>query len=388
MSASILTRINRWRQLHSANDSLFEREVETQKAFLDWLPQPKDDIERSYLQYRCQEEYPAAGWKLFVKNACARGLVWSLLLRTVPAKKKNRPEGQPEAAFVRTGVTQAIIPRSVQQSFRISEFSYIGSRRLTEEERTFFKENVWKRYRRQGYFCLKLLLRMEMYSYVLSQGTFQAIITHGEYSYTSSFLTAYCHFLGVEHINVMHGDKLFDITDSFFHFDRCYVWDDHFVRLFTQLRAEPTQFRVELPPAMQPWSERSVEKAVDYTYYLQTETSQMLEKIADNLRLLQARGAVVAVRPHPRYSDKKTVQQMFSDFLIELNDEIDIESSILRTRHVIGRYSTVLCQAHINGVPIVIDDLTEPTLLSQLTERQFWGLSMPHTLLSEHTTEK
>lgn len=96
-------------------------------------------------------------------------------------------------------------------------------------------------------------------------------------------------------------------------------------------------------------------------------------------------GAKVAVRPHPLYSDMEIVRRLFPDFEIEANTEIGIETSILRTRHVVGLYSTVLYQAHINHVPVVVDDLTDPERFTQLAELKYMMLSLHHTLLSEIT---
>ena len=76
-------------------------------------------------------------------------------------------------------------------------------------------------------------------------------------------------------------------------------------------------------------------------------------------------------------------RRLFSEYEIETSAEIGIETSILRSRHVIGLYSTVLYQAHINHVPVVIDDLTDPERFSQLAELKYMMLSLPHTLLSE-----
>ena len=109
----------------------------------------------------------------------------------------------------------------------------------------------------------------------------------------------------------------------------------------------------------------------------------MLEKITESLQTLRKRGAVVAVRPHPVYSDMDAVRRLFSDFEIEEKNTVSVETSILRTRHVISRHSTVLFQAHINHVPIVIDDITDPRQHQQLRDLKFWGFSLPHTLLSE-----
>lgn len=388
MAASFFSKVNRLRQLHASSHEQFPDESAVQNKYLNSIKEPQDDIERSYFQYLCQEGFPVKSRWLPLKRWLSGLLVRGLLLRTGPERTGSaQGSGQPVAAFIHAGVTHSIIPASVQEEFRIQDFPYFGKRRLTRRDRQFFRQTVWKRYRHAGDFCLKLLLRMEMYSYVLSQGAFQAVITHSEYSYTSSFLTAYCRHLGVEHINVMHGDKFYYIRDSFFHFDRCYIWDEFYRKLFCALRAEPAQFRVELPPAMQPWERSDVPPAVDFTYYLQEESAPGLYRhIAECLRALQKRGAVVAVRPHPRYTPPEA-RECFRDFLWE-DPSIGIEQSILRTGCAVSLYSTVLLQAYVNGVEVVIDDLTAPERFAQLQTLHYIMLDKPHRLLSELVHEE
>ena len=48
----------------------------------------------------------------------------------------------------------------------------------------------------------------------------------------------------------------------------------------------------------------------------------------------------------------------------------------------IGLYSTVLYQAYINHVPVVIDDLTAPERFAQLKSLCYIMLDKPHGLLS------
>lgn len=62
----------------------------------------------------------------------------------------------------------------------------------------------------------------------------KAIVVHNEYSFTSSILTAYCETRNVLHINVMHGEKMYYIRDSYFRYDRCYVWDAYYRDLLSQ----------------------------------------------------------------------------------------------------------------------------------------------------------
>ena len=367
-------------RLNGDRNTLFDVPMARQKAILEGLPEPKDLLKRAYAQYRCQMmlERPIlrAGYQL------AAMLLLPVYRRQLLRRPASRKEETADAVFA-FGGPDTILPCSLWQEYpgirQVRDFQ--NALFLTREDCSFLRE-LARRYPTAFYFRFKCMAKLAMYRSLYETYRPKAIIVSEEYSYTSSFLTEYCHRLGVEHINVMHGDKLYDIHDTFFCFDRCYIWDQFYRDLFCELRAEPTQFRMEMPPSMQPWDAQDVEKAVDYTYYLQAETSQMLEKIAKSLQTLQKSGAVVAVRPHPLYSDMETVRRLFSDFEIEETAEVGIETSILRTRHVIGLYSTVLYQAHINHVPVVIDDLTAPERFAQLKSLRYIMLDKPHGLLS------
>ena len=367
-------------RLNGDRNTLFDVPMARQKAILEGLPEPKDLLKRAYAQYRCQMmlERPIlrAGYQL------AAMLLLPVYRRQLLRRPASRKEETADAVFA-FGGPDTILPCSLRQEYpgirQVRDFQ--NALFLTREDCSFLRE-LARRYPTAFYFRFKCMAKLAMYRSLYETYRPKAIIVSEEYSYTSSFLTEYCHRLGVEHINVMHGDKLYDIHDTFFCFDRCYIWDQFYRDLFCELRAEPTQFRMEMPPSMQPWDAQDVEKAVDYTYYLQAETSQMLEKIAKSLQTLQKSGAVVAVRPPPLYSDMETVRRLFSDFEIEETAEVGIETSILRTRHVIGLYSTVLYQAHINHVPVVIDDLTAPERFAQLKSLRYIMLDKPHGLLS------
>ena len=367
-------------RLNGDRNTLFDVPMARQKAILEGLPEPKDLLKRAYAQYRCQMmlERPIlrAGYQL------AAMLLLPVYRRQLLRRPASRKEETADAVFA-FGGPDTILPCSLRQEYpgirQVRDFQ--NALFLTREDCSFLRE-LARRYPTAFYFRFKCMAKLAMYRSLYETYRPKAIIVSEEYSYTSSFLTEYCHRLGVEHINVMHGDKLYDIHDTFFCFDRCYIWDQFYRDLFCELRAEPTQFRMEMPPSMQPWDAQDVEKAVDYTYYLQAETSQMLEKIAKSLQTLQKSGAVVAVRPHPLYSDMETVRRLFSDFEIEETAEVGIETSILRTRHIIGLYSTVLYQAHINHVPVVIDDLTAPERFAQLKSLRYIMLDKPHGLLS------
>ena len=365
-------------------DDIFRVSVAEQKAFLEKQPEPKDDFERSYLQYRAQMFLLRKGMPLLL-NLAALPLLALYALR--PPKGGMQPLTAQTDAVLLFADSDSIVPASLRREFTISQCKDFQAHLLLTGDDFRFLRQLRRRYPFAFYFRLKCMLKVSMFRSVIDACQPKALICSEEYSFTSSVLTAYCQQMGVEHINIMHGEKLFYIRDSFFHFDRCYIWDEGYRKLFTALRADPTQFCVALPPDLQPWDATGIEKTVDYTYYLQAEDGETLKKIASALRTLREQGNVVAVRPHPLYSDLAQVRELFHGCLIEDKANTDIRTSILRTRHVISAYSTVLLQAYTNGVPIVIDDISNSGHFQHLRELQYQMLSVEHTLLSECTAE-
>ena len=65
-------------------------------------------------------------------------------------------------------------------------------------------------------FSLKVTIKVAGYSFMITKYQSKAIVVHNEYSFTSSILTAYCETRNVLHINVMHGEKMYYIRDSYF----------------------------------------------------------------------------------------------------------------------------------------------------------------------------
>ena len=366
-------------RLNSRRDPLFAVPVARQKAFLESLPEPKDLLERSYAQYRCQMmlERPI----LRVMYQLAAMLLLPVYRRQLLRRPPPRKEETADAVFLSED-SERLLPETLRSAFPVlcQAWGYQGSSLLRKEDLALLS-TLRRRYPTAFYFRFKCMAKLAMYRYQYELYHPKALIVDEEISYTTSFLTEYCHRLGVEHINVMHGEKLYYIRDSFFCFDRCYVWDECYRRLFFDLRAEPTQFRVEIPPSMQPWEKPSTPPEVDLTYYLQEEPTEQRMQIAAALHTLQARGMVIAVRPHPLYCDD-TLLEIFSGFALEMPGNCSIEQSILRTKCAVSLYSTVLLQASINGVAVVIDDLTAPERFAQLKSLRYIMLDKPHGLLS------
>ena len=366
-------------RLNGDRNPIFDVPVARQKAFLESLPEPEDLLERSYAQYRCQMmlERPI----LRVMYQAAAMLLLPIYQRHLLRRPVPRKEQAADAVFLSED-SKSLLPDSLRREFPTLCQAYDFERNIfLRKEDMALLSMLRRRYPTAFYFRFKCMAKLAMYRYQYELYHPKALICDEEISYTSSFLTEYCHRLSVEHINVMHGEKLYYIRDSFFCFDRCYVWDECYRRLFCDLRAEPMQFKVELPPSMLPWKKPSTPPEVDLTYYLQEEVVPgVYPRIAQALKTLQARGMVIAVRPHPIYTPPEAMRN-FQGFLLE-DRSISIEQSILRTKCAASLYSTVLLQALINGVPVVIDDLTAPERFAQLRSLRYIMLDKPHGLLS------
>ncbi|WP_332843459.1 hypothetical protein, partial [Paraclostridium bifermentans] len=213
-----------------------------------------------------------------------------------------------------------------------------------------------------------------------------AILVNSEYTFTSSILTLYCRSNNIEHINIMHGEKLFNIRDSFCEFDRFYIWDEYYKHLLTKLNMPEKQFIVSTPK-IKKYGINKKYNHLNVKYYLQLETDQELEKISSKLKELKVLGYNVFVRPHPRYSDLKKIESIFNGIKIE-NLDTSIEESIDSTNYVISKFSTVLYEAYLRNKNIVIDDISNEKLYEDLKNYEYIMISKEHTLLSDITNFK
>ena len=365
------------------NASVFDVPVGEQRSFLSRCPEPKDDLERSYQQYLCQDRLMKRGMP-FLMNCAAVPLLLLYPLKIQRGSGEKEACGKQDAVLIYAD-KPTIVPETLGAEFQILQVKNFQSHLLlTPEDRAYLRV-LRRRYPLAIFFRFKCMVKVAMYSHVIAHYAPKAVICSEEYSFTSSLLTDYCEKRGVEHINIMHGEKLYFIRDSFVHFHRFYVWDQHYEELFSDLRAEKSQFRIEVPPSLR--LSRTVEpeeKEVDYTYYLGNEDREQLEAILKNLTVLRERGARIAIRLHPLYFDhSQFLCEDHRGFLIERPSELPFEESLLRTGCVMGLFSTVLLQAVSNGIPIVIDDLSDSAQYEKLLELQFICLKKEHRTLSE-----
>ena len=381
MSAAILKKIAVI--IEKKENGLFSYPVEKQEKYIRRLNNPKDEFERSYFQYRCQMKLYRPILRVLL-NIAALPLSVVYLMKY----KRNRviSTDKHKCIFIKNGLPENIIPSSLKR--REGEIVAVEMVENTINKRDMlFLRTLFKRYPFSWMLWLKTIIKLSQYSAVIAKYSPDVLVSCDEFSFTSSIMTKYCRDNGIKRINVMHGEKLYFMRDTFVDYDEYYVWDQYYVDLLTALGAREGQFCVELPESMLIKKQEDVCVCYDYTYYLAAENKDTLRAISNIMRTLYDKGNRISVRPHPRYTDIRLVNEMFEFANIEDCKAVTIEQSLLQTGTAISLFSTVLNQAVNNSIPIIIDDLSNRKHFEKLRELKYVVLSKEHRLLSEVVEE-
>lgn len=371
---------NMLKRITGKKNYVFEIDPNIQKIYIDSLGKPKDHIERSFFQYKAQIYFN----NIFTNIILTLGSFFIAPLYIIKCllSKKIKQIEKKDAIFYRDGKPENILQNSLKIKYRKLEYNPEENNYLSIEDLKFIFKII-KRYPLSWYFIFKIIIKVSKYSYGIKRYSPKAIIVCSEYSFTSSVLTEYVNNFNIVHIDVMHGEKLFYIRDSFFKFNECYVWDRSYINIFRDLNCETNQFIIEIPNSLKFDVPANIEKKYDMTYYLAAEKRDELIKISNILKEFRNKNYKVSIRPHPRYSNIDLINELFDGFNIEDYNTISIESSLLRTKNAISLYSTVLNQAYYNGIKVVIDDITNKDYYKKLHKLRLSILEREHILLSE-----
>ena len=341
---------------------LFDVAIDEQKNFINKIPDPSNDIERSFAQYICQNYY-IAKWKVSLKNLISLFLIPLYLvyafLKTITKKKKI--EVNEDAIGTFKGMEE-IIPNVLNEEYSIRNIGLdIESDFALTKEDFVFLFSILRQSKCHFYFFLKICVILSRYRGLIREYNPKAIIVHNECSFCSSIMTLYCERHNILHINVMHGEKLLFMRDSFFRFHRCYVWNQYYVDLFLQLKTDKSQFIIYLSNSLQINIEKYENKNAfaDFKYYLGYCSDDRMKIIADALYLLKREGYSIRLRPHPRYTDLKVLKKYVENSDIEYPNDVNIMESISNLKYAVGSYSTVLSQAFFSGQKVIVDDVSD-----------------------------
>lgn len=352
------------KKIAQSSGGVFGTSVQMQAAYLEEVGEATDLLDRSYKQYKCQR------WLKKRSTNIITDLVSIPLILYYLFKKSEKVINKADSnVFLSFGIPDSIIPDAAKKEHgEILTVEHVGESIEREDRKIIY--NLIKQYLFSPEFVLKCLIKTRTYKWAILSYNPKAIFVSEEYSYTSSYLTYYCHRHNIKHICMMHGEKLYYIRDSFFEFDRFYIWDKYYADLFIKLKATPEQFEVAIPPAIRLVGDYSIN--TDYTYYLANEDTNAVEKIIDCLKQLKIQGKKVRVRPHPRYTSSKAIGCVKNNgILIEDLSKVSIEESLLTTKNAISLYSTVLNQAVFNNIGTVIDDVSDVEKYKKLRELMY-----------------
>lgn len=368
--------------LQRGDKSLFDVSITEQKAYMESLGYPKDDIDRGYKQYLCQNFF-APRYKIIIFNAIfvffPPLLLIAYLIKGFFVKSRNNIE-----AIASMKLSSGHFPTEIINNYKINDEIWGRGQSLKLDDLKFcFK--LLSKWIKSPYFVSKCIVYVAIYSDMIHKYGPKILLSHCEFSFSSSILTSYCEGKGIKHINTMHGEKLFYIRDSFFRFHQCYVWDNHYVNLFISMNAEPSQFRVFIPKSLRFDCSKYINKNIYafYKYYLQICNENELRQIIKLLRALESDTISFKLRPHPRYSDMTLLHTLIDDDHIEDPSKVGIEESISNSNYVIGSFTTVLSQAFYSGRTAVLDDVVFKDQYMQLSERQYFLTKKNVLLFSE-----
>lgn len=366
----------------SLRNPLFYYNIESQKKYIHKFKEPTNYIDRSFFQYKCQFKI------MYGRLAKIFSTIGSLFLIIYILLKQNckiETESVTEAIFIADGKPSDIVPLELKKRYTTFKvLDCLQESMLTKEDKEYIF-SIIKNYPFSYVFLLKVIIKLSEYSAIIRIYHPKAIIVCNEYSFTSSILTDYCHLFNVCHINVMHGEKLYYIRDSFFKYDECFIWEEHYKDLFISLRADVSQFKIAIPESLRFSHKMQKKDNYDFKYYLSNENKGELLKIKHSLNRLKEKNYRIKVRPHPRYTNVNLMKNILCEFDLEDNCTT-IEESLMETQNAIALYSTVLNQALYNDINIVIDDVVNPDKFKKLKQLKYICLDKPHLLLSKIIT--
>ena len=327
---------------------------------------------RSYCQYLCQK-------KIYKQSYCFLNFLSFFIIKFLIIlfkffPKKNIKKEKVDIIYFGTEKT---IPKKFLK-YKIKKLE--NHLFLTEKDIKYFKIDILKKSKRQYYFALKILLKISTYRYNIEKYSPRIFLVTSEYSWTSSLLTEFCEKNMIFHINYMHGDKSYYIRDSFFKFHRCYIWDEHYKKIFCELKAFEKQFRIiEYSSFI---SKIEIKEKLYNTYYLQAdETIEDINKIIKILKSLEIKtGYMGKIRCHPVYTSQK-IKKIIPTEMLDL--EKNIYYSIGMSNYIISKTSTVLYEAYIMESNNIDDFTQDKNNYNYLKELKWISIFKPHQRLSE-----
>lgn len=379
------------------NSNREEPNVKEWSDFLSGFPNEYDYIDQSYFKYKCRLGY-LSKWKIVLLNIGS--IPFCLLMKiSLWGKKKRLNRFEPGLLVIEKKNDvgyQDVIPEELLNVYANHKESpeLIGLIKFSnlvfcEEAKEILKKTI-KRRPWDFYYIFWAGKELSKHSFCLLNYNPEATAVYiEERNIASPLIRELYESSGRKYISFMHGEYLLQLIQSFMGFTEYYVWDKQYVDNFKNiLRCSIGKYVIYTPQKLKKkYMFEKIESSVFCTYYFSGESRKSILKLKEIFDELSNSGHLCLIRPHPRYSDLNLIHSLFMDSVIENPSEVSIESSLGRTKYVIGLATTVLSEAYVEGKTIVIDDLSDPDKFNNLSERKFLPLQRPHILFSEFYEE-
>ncbi len=363
-----------------------QSDVNNEKDFLSSFKTPTNDFKRTYYQHCCQmRKVPL--FIILCSNIISFFALPILILTIFIKQVIRKSKSTKSCGVVYLDCFNGSINYPVEIEEEFLDFIEVG---FYEGQALCFKDILFVfRFLMVNPFsywlAVRLLYRIGVYRYLIKTYNPKAIVVTSELAPTASALTYYCEENGLEHINIMHGERMYGVKASFFRFSRFYVWDNYYAELFKSLRAVESQFIVYSSNMLfiNIADKRRENEVVDYTYYLANNSEEELRRIGALASKFKEAGFSIRLRPHFRWTNMELLRKYASEDIIEDYTDFSIEDSIASTNAAISVCSTVLLQSVLSGRDVYLDDIVFKERVEVLENRAYIVCNKKHGRLSE-----
>lgn len=369
--------------------------VAEQNEFMNSLTDASDDYERAYNHYILQMYFYYNWITRMILNIASFFLLPFMTIQFIwrgRRFKENQLVNLYGAIVCETPTIKSadIIPPDLKDKYQDVKSVEIKHEYFIDKPAKDIFLKCYKRYIFHPYFLLFNLRRISEACTMIHIYHPKALVVFArERDFAIPLVTLYCEKIGSEYVSFMHGDYIYSVDKAFLRFSTYYAWDDHYVKMLSDLKWPRNQFRIYVPKKLQGITQPRKNKKYDYyiTYYFGAESHGRIRGVKKAFDIFSRFGYKCKIRPHPRFSDLKYLHQEFCDYEIEDTKSVPLNKSFENTLYISALNSTVLSQAYYSGKEIVIDDYSDVNRYNLLLERRYIMLNKPHKLLSELVNE-
>jgi hypothetical protein len=326
--------------------SLEKKSFDQENLFLNNLDTPKCDFDRSFLQYKCHRYIE--GIRLHMLFNLISFVPFLLLIFIAPFFaifcKLFKSSNEIFDTVSLSQINRIMVPDKYNNFKKIPVTGYW----LQFKDLYYFYKQLFT-FIPNPYFGLRIFYQLTKTRSVIQKFKPKTILVSNEYSFWSSYISFVCENEGIFLVNIMHGEKIFNIRDSFFRFSCMFVWEEYYIDLFKLLRANVDSY-VKFNPFVGKINS-NVQANNKLCYYLQLQKIDDLSSI--NYEIKRRSKVDVFFRLHPIYSKELLLKgKKFKFDIIH-----DIFESLSTYQYICSSYSTVLFICLCNNRRVIFDDI-------------------------------